>query len=398
MGLASMRSIRRESRSGMYVLINGLRPSTIAVLLAAFILCPNAWPKSNWKEIKPLPLFMAPDFNFNQIDSICVAPVLDIRSDKSAPIFIAGEAPSIPFVTHPANATEALHESLVELGYPVDSCGAVEATLEDLRKPSEAWLRSLKFGSSKWLLIVAIEELAAKDYPYSLNPFHHDYKPFTIPRAPYYDAGHAVASGYLFSNLKGSPELEWRDSSLGLQFSGIVKGNGGAEISSVEAVDRAVANVARRFDRRSKKDPLVAFSVAKENFTSGCDTVWKALIDALNEAPDFYKVGLSDEVDMLVLYTAAHRASPENEDHIALKNQSGGCVMEVTQSWTLKQTDDWSDLTKRMRDSIAKQPTNQSRPARRRENTRASRSPLSCSLAPSFPVFAVHFYCKCSII
>jgi len=65
-----------------------MRRTFLRLLLMVSFWVPAAWPKDRW-EVPP-PLFMAPEFRFSQIDTICVAPAIDLRADKTEPLNLSG--------------------------------------------------------------------------------------------------------------------------------------------------------------------------------------------------------------------------------------------------------------------------------------------------------------------
>ena len=54
------------------------------LLLVVSFLGAAAWPKDQKEQREPV--FMAPEFRFSQIDTICLAPPIDLRSDKTKAI------------------------------------------------------------------------------------------------------------------------------------------------------------------------------------------------------------------------------------------------------------------------------------------------------------------------
>lgn len=120
----------------------------IGLLLAAILLNATAWSKAPKDLVKPSPLFMDPAFSFSQVDPICLSPILDLRLDKSAPIFLTGVTPELNS-KHLPNASGILSGNLGWLGYATTWCQPVSTMPIDLANPSDTWLRSLNFGQSK---------------------------------------------------------------------------------------------------------------------------------------------------------------------------------------------------------------------------------------------------------
>lgn len=325
------------------------------LLSVAITLNPTVWAKGPKEEIRPSPLFVDPAFNFGRIDSICLAPIMDLRSDKTAHIFLRGKTPSVDFV-HVPSAEGILSGNLAWLGYAPSWCNPVDATSNDLAKPSDAWLRSLNFGQSKWLFIVAVDALSATK---NANTGVH---PMGLGVRSGFVAEHAVVSGYLFEKTMDSAKLVWRDRELGLDHSGGVIGLTSADVYSTGAVNSPVQNLVWKFDPHSKKRPLVRFASTEEDFNATCDAVWDALRGALAEDTDKYEVALLDPTDKLALYTVKYNSlmphfrgdEGGNEERIALKGDTGSCRLQFTQPFRTSGQDDWGDLMERVRVLVSK--------------------------------------------
>ena len=61
------------------------------LLLAVLLLAPTAWTKDEKDE----PLFKAPEFRFSQVDTICVAPTIDVRPNDTQPLLLSGPNRSV---------------------------------------------------------------------------------------------------------------------------------------------------------------------------------------------------------------------------------------------------------------------------------------------------------------
>lgn len=314
-------------------------------LLAVLTLCGSpAYARNNW--VDPIQFFMAPDFEFKQIDTICTAPVLDLRSDKTAEFSPSERGPKVDFSRVPT-ADQVVPQFLTTYKYQTTACPAVNATLNDLRSPSDAWLRSLNFGKSNWLLVVAVEYLQSE--------------------ASWIGAGdgYAIVSGSLFEKQASSARLVWRDRVNGI-FNplGLLTGpskSGVREAESYITVNTAIEHLIARFEsRRSHPGGLnVAFTVDRQDFASPCDRAWSVLKDTLTGDPKKYRDVYLDEQDRMALFTMLHiftNSSGKNEDHVVLRSHEGKCTMEATQSYGLMSghSPDWGDLTKQMRATLGK--------------------------------------------
>jgi len=321
------------------------------IIFALLILAPlgNAFAATKSREsAKPLPLFMDPEFSFSQVETICLAPVLDLRSDKSSPLTLSGNAPGLDF-SHTKNANQFAADLFKIYGYQTAACNPVTAALNDLAAPSDAWLHSLDFGSSNWLFILAVEAIRTS---YSF-----------WGEAGGFATGDAVVSGFLFEKRASGARLVWRDRAFGMirlsnSFSGR-KAKMQAYESAQEA-NNAIAYLLAEFEPRSKKNPPYFFAVDEESFPATCDAVWTSLADALNKDSRKYKVALLDSSDRIALYTVFHKSfmngAFENEDHVVLKTQGNACVMQATQLFIFnaKPSDDWSELAAAIRASLSK--------------------------------------------
>ena len=162
-----------------------MRRMFLGLLLVAFLWSPAAFPK---EKVEPLPLFMDPEFRFSQVGTICLAPALDLRPDKSTPLSVSEQGPRLNF-QHIQSANQVMADIFKRIGYETGECNPVSATLSDLKAPSETWLRTLDFGQSSWLFIFAVEDVATIGWSHV----------------------HAVVSGLLFEKRGASVRLVWRD-------------------------------------------------------------------------------------------------------------------------------------------------------------------------------------------
>jgi hypothetical protein len=325
---------------------NGNKDRTMRkVILSLFAILILWSPPIHSKEkelVEPVPLFMAPDFEFKQIDSICLAPALDLRLDKTAAFSLSESGPRFNF-SRIATADRALAGAFKGQGYGTSGCASVSATLEELRSPSDTWMRSLNFGKSNWLFVVGVESVNS-DAAWRLG-----------------GNGYAVVSGFLFEKQAGSARLAWRDRALGVFHQGVTGSKQALENGEDHlAVNIGIWRLISKFERRSRGRPA-GFVVDYENFDSPCDQVWNVLKDELRS--DLKKYGgvrgvFLDETDKMALYTMYHITNPGgHEDHVVLRNHDGKCAMELTQEYETVNdgpTHDWNDLTKQMHATLAK--------------------------------------------
>ena len=135
-----------------------LRRMHLGLLVMVSFCAPAAWPKDA-KQPKE-PIFMASGLDFSQIDTICVAPTIDFRADKTQPLFLSGHGKHVSSWSTkipPISADDAIAGAFKFLGYKTAECSLVGATLDDLKAPSDGWLGKLDFGSSQWLFVLAVE-------------------------------------------------------------------------------------------------------------------------------------------------------------------------------------------------------------------------------------------------
>src|SRR5216684_656190 len=133
-----------------------MRRMFLGLLFVAFLWSPAAFSKD---KVKPLPLFVDPAFQFSQVETICLASALDLRSDKTTPLFLSERGPGTGF-SHTESANKETGRILNKIGYQTTECNPMSAALSDLKSPSDTWLRSLDFGQSSWLFVVAVEDLS----------------------------------------------------------------------------------------------------------------------------------------------------------------------------------------------------------------------------------------------
>lgn len=318
--------------------LGGVLPGLIFV---AFLAGPLAFPKDKKDWPDPLPLFMDPGFHFSQIDTLCLAPALDLRSDQTAPLSLSerGVRTGIFPNEHIHSADQTLAEDFKFNGYRTTDCNPVTATLNDFRSSSDAWLRSLNFGQSNWLFVVGVESVNS-----SANWLGGK-------------GGSAIVSGFLFERQTDSVKLVWRERDIGVAEAGYTGRKGTVERGQVEiAVNNGILHLTSRFERRSRGRPF-AFVVEEENFGTSCDGVWNVLKETLNNDPKKYSVVFLDASDKMALYMRQRDLFKDNENHLVLRTHEAGCVIEFTQMIDMfkgKTANGWDELTKQMHASLAK--------------------------------------------
>ena len=116
-------------------------------------------------------------------------------------------------------------------------------------------------------------------------------------------------------------------------------------------------HILAEFEQRKGRSLGLGFAVDEENFAASCDAVWAALNDVFNGDAKKYRVRLMDAPEKIALFTVYHitfRGLTENENHLVLRSHEHACVMQFTQSFDDKRSDDWDELAKRMRASLSK--------------------------------------------
>jgi len=325
-----------------------LRARLVALLLVALFWNPALLANEKEKEgARPIPIFVDPEFSFSQIGDICLAPALDLRPDKAIPLYLTERGPGIGFFEHQPSANQHTAAILKGTGYQTVECNPVNATLNDLTAGSDAWLRTLDFGRSNWLFVLAVEEVHA---PYSFWGVEGGYA-----------GGTAVVSGFLFEKRADTGRLVWRDRAVGTLPPGSYASARKAKTEAIESaveVNDAISHLIVEFEPRSKNRRNLLFAVDEEKFAASCDLVWSALKDVLNREHKKYRAAFLSDSDRMVIYSVFHKSfgGPfENQDHLILRTRGDACAMQVVQVYALKHGDDWSDLAKEVRAALAKQ-------------------------------------------
>ena len=285
------------------------------------------------------PLFMAPDFRFSQIDTICVASAIDLRPDKTEPLNLSGRGPSVFLYGRPWNADTALAETFEGIGYKTVSCNPVSGTLEDLKTPSDEWLRKLEFGQSSWLFILAVEEAGTR-----------------------YDAhglignmgGDAVVSGYLFEKRAEGVSLVWRDKVVGVP-AAYGKLYGQKErvklLESEYAIADGINHLLVKFETRHKEiGNLSLWEIHAQTFDVTCNVLWTALNDALKD-PENYEILQIDSSDMMAIYGVGKF---KLVDFAILKSKESTCAMQIIETIHQPLRNPVGDLIKHVQASLSK--------------------------------------------
>lgn len=308
-----------------------MRRAFSGLLLVFSFWVPAAWPKHQREQE---PIFMAPDFRFSQIDTICVAPTIDLRPDTTQPLTLSGPRPPTPGgfrvvlaeiltggtrVRH-VTADEAVAQTFNAIGYKTVSCNPVNATLNDPNTPSDVWMRKLDFGGSRWLFILAVEYVST---PYSGGMV---------------GLSNAVVSGYVFDKQADGGRPVWRDKVIGVDFvpDGIATFRGRKNAVTLIESERAIADGARRllakFETRKQKSTLSLYlsPTHTEIFDTTCNVVWNALNDTLKKSGK-YDIIQTDDSDMMAIYSMGLKAE-HRMDYAILKPKGNICSMQINQA------------------------------------------------------------------
>lgn len=314
----------------------------IGLLFVMLLWIPTAVARER-ETARPIPLFIDPEFNFSRVRTICVAPTLDLRSDKTKPLALSHKGPRYSFFPNDYlhGVDQVVAEDLSQVGYQTTACNPVSATLSDLATPSDTWLRKLDFGQSSWLFVLGVEDVC-----------------ITCTFEGRADVrGYAVASGFLFENRPDGVRMVWHDRIAGILNQFVVVGRIKTEETweGTVATDNAVSRLLGEFELRPAKRPVWLFTVDEENFSANCDAVWDKLKDVLNNHPKEYKVVLLDASARIVLFFDHHKTFME--DHVVLRPHREACAVQATQSFQINasQTHHWSELVGEVRASLPKQ-------------------------------------------
>ena len=319
-----------------------VRTMFIGLLFVMLLWIPGAVARER-ETAKPIPLFIDPGFSFSQVGTVCVAPTLDLRPDKTKPLALSHKGPSTSFFPNDYlhGVDQVVAEDLNRIGYQTTVCNPVSATLSDLAAPSDTWSRKLDFGQSSWLFVPGVEDVC-----------------ITCTFEGRADVrGYAIVSGFLFEKRPDGVRMVWHDSIADIlnQFVAVGRGKTLETWEGTIATDNAVSRLLGEFEWRSPKRPVWLFTVDEENFSASCDAVWDKLKDVLNNHPKEYKVVLLDASDRIVLFFDHHKTFME--DHIVLRPHGEACAVQATQSFQINasQTHHSSELVGEVRASLPRQ-------------------------------------------
>jgi hypothetical protein len=349
-----------------------MRRAFLGLVLAVSFLAPAAWPK-DVKEPKK-PIFIASGLDFSQIDTICIAPTIDLRPDKTQPLFLSGSGEHVSWWSQKmrlenkmrlVSADHTVAGALTSLGYKTASCDLVSATLDDLKAPSDGWLSKLNFGNAQWLFVMAVE--------YVKTPYQaHDNLLLLLRNGQAGGKSHAVVSGYLFERQAAGGRLVWRDKTVGVD-PGAGEGTyvhadeAGMKLTeSVQAIMAGADSLVAEFNRGRRPVPYFYESTETETFGVTCNAVWAALKDTFKNPGTFnrnfmYEVIQSDDSDMNIVY--GHILTDQNEidaaaqnrmGYTALKPRGNECSMQITGEGSFGYRADVKWLTKSVRAALSK--------------------------------------------
>ena len=239
-----------------------------------------------------------------------------VGQDPAALAF--GPQPTRQFLVRqgpPISADDAIAGALKFFGYKTASCSLVIATLDDLKAPSDGWLRKLDFGDSQWLFVLAVE--------YVKTPYR-EHSNLWSRNGQAMGKSHAVVSGYLFEKQPVGCRLVWRDKIIGVDYGGreakyVDANEAGMELTqSEQAIKIGVDSILSGFDKRKKRVWYFHDNTETEIFDVTCHAVWAALKDTFKN-PGMYEIIQSDDADMTLVY--AHIVADQHEVYAAAQNR-----------------------------------------------------------------------------
>ena len=290
----------------------------LLVLVLAACCVPAAFSKTP-KDLEPV--FMDTDFHFSQIDTLCVSPVLDLRSDRTLQVLLDGPPHQSGGISH-LSPGDALENVLGRIGYKTSKCNSINATLADLNTPTDAWMKKLDFGESRWLFVTVVEYVYSPEY-------------YLVTGQTY-----SIVSGYLFEKKSTGVKLVLHDRvtgmddrlRLGLSPIGSFKkvSDSFRESQCTAAVDDGIVTIFHKFEVRDKKigSGYVPSVTETESFNVSCDALWIALNDTLKNA-EAYEIIQIDSADRMAVFSI--QAKVRHLDDAVLKPENGSCSMRVTE-------------------------------------------------------------------
>lgn len=314
--------------------LGAIRRAFPGVLLVLSFWAPAAWPKDTKAEKEPI--FVAAGLDFSLIATICIAPTIDLRPDKTQPLFLSGPSPHVSSWTRkvpPISADDATAGALKLFGYKTATCSPVVATLDDLKAPSDGLLRKLDFEDSQWLFVLAVE--------YVKTPYR-EHSNLWSRNGQTMGKSHAVVSGYLFEKQATGGRLVWRDKTIGVDWGGgearyVDANEAEMELAeSEQAIKIGVDSLLSGFDKRRKRAWYFHDNTETEILDVTCSAVWAALKDIF-KSPGMYEIIQNDDSDMTLVY--AHIVADQHEvyaaaqnrmEYVALKPRGNECSMQIT--------------------------------------------------------------------
>lgn len=301
---------------------------------------------------EPSPLFMSPEFRFSQVDTICVAPSIDLRLDKTQLLNLSEKGPRVTVGFgggyRPPSADDALAGRFQYIGYKTVGCNPVVGALDDLRRPSDAWLRKLDFGESRWLFILAVEDVASESASYR-----------ALGGAAYSQStsAYAVVSGCLFEKQAAGARLVWRDRVVGRSATGVEGARQTAElVGSETAVADGIDHLLATFETRNKKIKFLYERDTAETYDGTCNVLWTAVNDTLKNSKD-YRITQTDDSDMMIIYTfvSGKIRVQTYMDYVVLRSQENSCEMHIVEVPPVETFNkETGDLIKRVRATLSK--------------------------------------------
>lgn len=315
-----------------------MRNSISVLLVLVSFWAPAAWPKDEPDDSRP-PLFLAPGFQFNQVDTMCIAPVADLRADTNDSKLITGAKPPRPpalaraFGVVTFSSVDADLSAIAKrLGHSTTICKPPGGNADDLKLPlADSWASNLNFGESRWLLFVGVEQTSTKfvSFSRSINPL-----------AKRNESGWAVVSAYLFDK-QAQPKLVWHDREVGRDM-GIMELSGKKEGQKAYEAEVAIRSAEYSLllpfyrqvgTKKGNPKPLITNSRLRkglyrmEAFNVSCDVLWTAISHTLNNNPKQYDiVGTYDYTKMAVFAVGGGEESDKRVDYLTLQSSGTGCT------------------------------------------------------------------------
>lgn len=269
-------------------------------------------------------LFVAPDFRFSDVDTVCVAPPVDLRADKSQAIVLTGSGPRLDF-RRTGGADNAVVGGFEAIGYKITPCDPVGGAPDDLRAQPDTWLQKLNFGGSRWLFIFGVEDVSAA---YAYHGLLGN------------SQGYAVVSGYLLERRADGVRMKWRDRVVGVpNLIGQVQGkkDGVKTIESDFAIADGARHLLNKFETRKRSInyhlPLSQERDSSRTFDVSCNALWAAVQDTLKDPKESETIEVYNS-DMMAIYTVGTSGKKEERriNYLVLKGTGNSCDLQVTET------------------------------------------------------------------